>query len=843
MIPFHTIAVPHSDILEGRLTQDVFAADLWEVFKDRGPDEYKDAVQFFEKTYETDGLKHLLSVVKGRLSGRGGDPVIQLQTPFGGGKTHALIAMYHKAIEWNVSRAVIVGTPMGPQDTLWGALETQLAGSIARFDGFTSPGRDAIYELLEAKQPALILMDELLEYMTKADSVRVEGSTLSSQTLAFMQELTEAARTIEKIALVITLPSSGMEHFGEGAEKLFEQLQHVVGRVEKIYTPVQEHEITEVIRRRLFSQIDMKGADEVIQDYMNYADKQSILPSGTEPSEYRKRFEAAYPFQPEAIDVLYQRWGSYPLFQRTRGVLRLLSLVIDALKEKSIPYISLGDFNLSVQEIRQELLKHIGPQFDSIMSADITGEESGAKKVDLGLGNAYKGLKLGSRAATTVFLYSFSGGMEKGATLGEIKRSAATTGIPSSVVTEAATDLQNKLFYLRHEGGKFYFSNQPNLNRILLTRMENIRDSEINEFEESLVKRNLSVGRLNTSIWSKDGSEVTDNADLKLVILKQPVHSLMKTMLETKGNSPRVNRNTLFFLTTLAHERSGFYNQLKKTIAYRALNKTDATLNLSDEQRREIRDELRTAENSLDDMLRRYYRSLFIPTKEGLKETDLGVPTYGATKKLDEVVYEKLRSDGEILEQIAPLLLRERYLGTNDYVSTEQLFQSSAKTPGSLRIISKSVWESGIREGVEKGMFGLGELQDGKPVCLYFKQRPGSIAFAGNEVIIRDAVCIRLKEPKPDEQHKTVPPIPPRPDPDRKATDPKPKPDGRDSVQLKFNIPKGKVSGIMGVMNLLQSNFENLQVELRATGGQMSNQDYEDKIREAFVQLEIDLEE
>ena len=301
-----------------------------------------------------------------------------------------------------------------------------------------------------------------------------------------------------------------------------------------------------------------------------------------------------------------------------------MSLVIGALKEDQIPYISLGDFDLSVQEIRQELLKHIGPEYDSVISADITGEESGAKKVDLGLGDAYKGLKMGSRAATTVFLYSFSGGIEKGANLGEIKRSTVTTGIPSSVVTEAATDLQNKLFYLRHEGEKFYFSNQPNLNRLLLTRMENIRDSEINEFEESLVKRNLSVGRFNTSILPKDGSEVTDNADLKLAILKQPDHSLMKTMLETKGNSPRVNRNTLFFLTTLAHERSGFYNQLKKTIAYRALNKTDATLNLSNEQRREIRDGLRTAENSLDDMLRRYYRSLFIPTKEWLEGDGFG---------------------------------------------------------------------------------------------------------------------------------------------------------------------------------------------------------------------------
>ena len=846
MNPFHTIAVPHSDILEGRLTQDVFAADLWNVCNGRGPDEYKDAVQFFDKTYETDGLKHLLSIVERRLGGRGGDPVIQIQTPFGGGKTHALIAMYHKATEWNTSPAVIVGTPMGGRDTLWGALETQLTGRKARFDGLTSPGRDAIYELLEAKQPALILMDELLEYMTKADSVRVEDSTLASQTLAFMQELTEAAATLEKVALVITVQSSGIERFGEGAEKLYEQLQHVVGRVEKIYTPVQEHEITHVIRHRLFSQRKMNLAKKVIGDFMDYAEKESILPAGAEPSEYQKRFDASYPFQPEAIDVLYQRWGSYPNFQRTRGVLRLLSLVIHSLKEKELSYISLADFDLSIQEIRRELLKHIGEEFDSIIAADITGDEAGAKKVDLALGDAYKGLKLGSRAATTVFLYSFSGGTEQGANLGEIKRSAVATGIPSSVVAEAATDLQNELFYLRHEGGKFYFSNQPNLNRLLLTRMENIRDSEIEEFEKALVKRNLSIGKLNTLIWPRDGSEVADNPDLKLIILKQPDDLLMQAILETKGNTPRVNRNSLFFLTTLAHERSGFYNQLKSTISYRSLTK-DSTLNLSDEQRKEVRDGSRTAENSLDDMLRRYYRTLFIPTKERLKETDLGVPTYGDTKKLDEVVYENLRSSGEILERIAPLLLKERYLRNNEAVSTERLYQSSANSPGSLRVVNRSVWESGICEGVKKGIFGLGEFQDGKPVYRYFKEPPPTLGFTENEVIIKADICIAQQEEQEEQASESE---------DGESADSEggsgdgttieeeekddEQSDARTRVRLQFTVPQGQLSSLMGMMNLLQRDFSTLQIELIATDGEMSEQDYEDKIKEALDQLGID---
>ncbi len=837
MIPFHTIAVPHRDILEGRLTLNVFAADLWQVFRGAAPDEYKDPTQFFQKTYQTDGLKNLLSIVEGRLNGRGGDPVIQIQTPFGGGKTHTLIAMYHKASEWNAQTVVLVGTPMRASDTLWGMLEKQLTGKIARFDGLTAPGRDALYELLSESQPVLILMDEVLEYMTKAASVRVADSTLASQTLAFMQELTEAAAILEQVALVITLPSGTIEHYDQGAEQLFRQLGQIAGRVEKIYTPVQEHEIAQVIRRRLFSQIDMNSASEAIRDFMDYADRESILPPGTEPSEYRKRFEAAYPFQPEAIDVLYQRWGSFPTFQRTRGVLRLLSFVIYSLKEAAIPYISLADFDLSVQEIRQELLKHIGGEYDSVIAADITGEDAGAKKVDVGLGDAYKGLKLGSRAATAVFLYSFSGGTEKGTNLGEIKRSATTTGNPSSVLTEAVEGLQEKLFYLQHESGRSYFTNQPNLNSILLTRMENINERVIGEFEETELKKNLSGGQLKTFVWPKGGSDIPDTPDLKLVIFKERDDTLMTSTLETRGNTPRVNRNTLFFLTPLEHEAAGFYGQLKRIIAYENIGR-DRTLNLSAEQRREVRTELKKATDELNDRLRRYYRAVFIPTKEGLKDGDLGLPTYGVSKKLDEAVYDKLRLDREILESVHPLVIKERYLKTDESVSTEQLYQSSAKTPGEARVIGQG-WESGIREGVEHGLFGLGELEDGKPVCRYFKEHPASIAFSGSEVIIQEDICIaqkkmRLKEPPEPIAPPLVPPKPPGP---------KPPPDGRDSVRLKFTIPKGKVSGLMGVMNLLQSNFDSLQIELLATEGQMSDQDYEDKIKEAFVQLGIDPEE
>src|SRR6266487_6003759 len=284
MKPFHTIAVPHRDILEGKLTMNVFAADLWETYLGRTFPEYKDPNLFFKKTYLTEGLKNLLDVVENRLKGSGGDPVVQIQTPFGGGKTHALIAMFHRAKDWEAKTVVIVGTAMSPQDTLWGSIEKQLTGNISQLSGNVSPGREKLRTLLKTHQPVLILMDEVLEYTTKAAGVQVRDTSLAAQTIAFMQELTEVAGTLDRVCVVVTLPSSVLEHYDEKAERLFQQLQKVAGRVEKIYTPVQEQEITKVIRRRLFSDVDETKAEKVVSEFMDYAERENILPIGIEPS-------------------------------------------------------------------------------------------------------------------------------------------------------------------------------------------------------------------------------------------------------------------------------------------------------------------------------------------------------------------------------------------------------------------------------------------------------------------------------------------------------------------------------------------------------------------------------
>ncbi len=102
-----------------------------------------------------------------------------------------------------------------------------------------------------------------------------------------------------------------------------------------------------MIRQRLFSKIDYKKVEKIVRKFVEYAEFENILPTGMQPTEYGDRFLDSYPFLPEVINVLYHRWGNFPNFQRTRGVLRLLSLVIHSLKNTSLTYISLADFDLS----------------------------------------------------------------------------------------------------------------------------------------------------------------------------------------------------------------------------------------------------------------------------------------------------------------------------------------------------------------------------------------------------------------------------------------------------------------------------------------------------------------
>lgn len=870
MKPFHLVAIPHKDILEGRLTMDVFAADLWEVYKGRAVEDYQNPDVFFNKTYLTAGLKNLLKIAATRLKGGGGDSIIQIQTPFGGGKTHSLIALYHAftnpdsvkpyfedALKANV--IVIVGTAISPREengkitgTLWGEIEKQLEGEIKELDQPIAPGRENLRKVLEKHQPVLILMDEVLEYIAKAagiktgyNELKVGDTNLAAQTIAFMQELTEAVKSLDKALLVVTLPASVMEYPDEEkAEALLSKLQKVAGRVEKIYAPVSGDEIYEVIRRRLFSNVDEIAAKEIVNEFIEYYEREGIV---IDKAEYREKMLRSYPFHPEVIDLFHRRWGSLPTFQRTRGVLRILSLAVYKLKDSSIPLIRPCDFDLSFDELSEELIKHIGREYESVLRADITAKDANSKKVDRSLGSTYQGLKLATKLASAIFLYSFSGG-EKGVTLGELKLSCADINIPSSVIAEVVDSLSTSLYYLWKEDGRYVFKSQPNLNKLVISKMSEIEEPELREQIKALLQKYAGKS-LPVYIWPKISKDIPDTEEFKLVILPTDDRELITDILNNYGENPRVNKNTVFFLAPMESERYAFESWLRRKLAWESISK-DKSLNLTPAQKKEVDKNVKEMEKEERDNLRKFYRLVFIPAKE-LKEIDLGIPMFGDKRSLSSEVLERLKADGEIIEKLSPLLITEKYLGSKDYLELKQLYKTLLSTPGEPRI-SRDNFIKSIKDGVKDEYFGFGLVRNGEVECVKIGEVP-EVTLQDYEAIIRKELCIKEEEGKEEagtslggdrttdtEPIGTTPPSLIEPEPPKVAQP------SYKGITLSVKLPKGKFYEFYrGVLSLLEDSFDETDIEIKITArkGQIAKSDYEDKIKETLAQINAQIVE
>ncbi len=938
MVGFETIAKPHSDILRGDFTLDTYAAKLGSVVRKEGPLEYRNSQQFFKKTFITEGLKVLMTGVEGRLTGKdrkNQDPIIQLQTPFGGGKTHTLIALYHKAREWNAKPVVIVGHEIDVKQTFWGEIEFQLTGKIERFKDNVAPGSNSLLQLFnETGKPVLILMDEVLQYLKRSSGVSVHDGSLAEQTLAFILSLTEAVSSSKHVTFIVTLQESEVASLAD----LFPLFKALLQRMQRMVTPVNDSEIASIIRSRIFSQDDFKHkeAKNIVRQFTSYARKESILPVGVQESEYRDRFTRSYPFQPEVIDVLYERWGTLPSFQRTRGVLRLLSRVVHLACGKNRPYITLADFDLQQSDIRSELLGYIeDPAFNGVIASDITGHNAGAKVVDSTLGDTYKNFALGTRTASTIFLYSFSGstdGQARGATQGEIKRSTAHISNLSSIIDTTTNRLNQSLSYLRVENGKAYFDKQPNLSRIVKIREENIDTNTVKLRTYAHIKKSLkpdSSSLLKMYIVPKNSKDIPDTPEMKLIVLSNRDDTFSQELLKTYNNKTRVYHNTLFFLTPSSGKAVQLQDAIRKIIAYEEICK-DNSLNLSTTQKGEVNAKLRNVNKTLDDALQHDYRTVLIPEKEGFSEADLGMPALGVTISLEETVYEMLRVKGKILTNIGPRNISLRYLKDNDAVFTSsQLYLSSLRTPGE-NLILRDAWITGISRGVEEGLFGLGEKVDGKLIPIYFKinnievtldndeviiqpnlireniipkdilhdylrdndaistnvpfqydpqstneprplldmwksairegvkkgifglgnkvndkitlsafrQEPSTITLGDSEVLIRATICTELI---------VEPPRPEPPDNDESTDngeDGNPLPDepSKKTIGIRFKLPQGKVSNVAQHLNQLQSIFQNMQLELKASEGEISQDAYE-KLKVDLRELGIEIEE
>lgn len=834
---FQTVAVPHEDVMKKQITMDVFAADLWNAFQGRGPDEYTDTDTFFRMTHMTSNLKDLLAEIKDRVEGKGGDGFLHIETPFGGGKTHALIAMYHSAKKWGAKPVVIVGTAMSKDDTPWGMIEKQLDGKIDKLEGNLAPGREKLRAVLEKHGSVIILIDELMQYVSMATGVKMGSTTLGSQAIAFIQQLSEEVSSLNRICVVASLPASTVEFVDrEASEELLQKIRKVSGRKERKITPINPTDIPDIIRSRLFSTPtdDIKeNSHEITSKFSEYCKDEGILPPGKTAKKYNEEFKQTYPFIPQVIDVLYQDWGSFLSFQRTRGVLRLLALVVRSLKDKDRPFITLADFDLEDSEIRRELLHHVGAELDSVISKDVTDQDSGSRKVEREMKSSVETLGLGIRCSTSIFMQSFSSTGKHGATMNQIKRDVSRDDMHSAIVDGIVINFKSKLSYIKNEDDRYMFSTVPNINRLKLDKMENITDDEVAENEMGVLRNNMGK-KLNPRIWP-DHKDVDDLPDLKMVIMREDSTKLCIDIMEKKGSVPRIHRNAVLFLCPSDAERGQFVDSLKSKIA---LQKISNETSLKQQQKTDVLKELKKEDENIEYLIRKYYRTVRIPDREGrLPSIDLGVPTVGMMKGISDHAYEALIKNQEIHEKLGPKTLEGAYLEGRKFVHTATMYESMLKTPGSRRPVNKEVVQSGIMEGAKNGTFGIGKLDNGVPTCIHFNDDNATVEFSHDEIIMQKHLC-NTGQTKPIEEHihsrsEEVHGI------EGSSVTMTKKESGQKihtKIHFRLDVPEGRLNEIIGTLMLINEKFRTIIIQINANDGSMTDVEAK-KIKEVMDQM------
>ncbi len=676
--PWREIAIPHEDVLKGTFQQAEFAADLSRVHTGSAPPEYQDPVRFFQRTFITEGMRLLLVGVLQRLAGRGGEPVIQLQTAFGGGKTHTLLAVYHLAcaseppsrlagvppildaagvVELPRARVVVLDgvklSPNQPQQhdgtrvhTLWGELAWQLGGA----EGYalvqdadvssTSPGKAALEALLARYAPCAILIDELVAYMRQFE----EGKTLAGGTfdanLTFVQALTEAVKAVPTAVLLASLPESEKEAGGDRGAKALATLEHYFRRVQAIWKPVGTEEAFEIVRRRLFRDVtDRAAAQAVCQAYADfYATQRDDFPPEVQESRYRERLRRAYPIHPELFDRLYEDWSSLEGFQRTRGVLKLMAKVIHRLWQDDNRdwLIHPGSLPLYDADVSNELLNYLPAGWDPVIERDVDGPRASPWTIEnldprLGAAGACR------RVARTIFLGSAPHAVglnthhvARGIKTERVLLGAVQPGQAVSVFRDALARLRDQLHYLNFASDRYWFDTRPNLRREMEERK---RRFDLDEDVLPLLRGHLQRLFSSSSLFGgvhvfAEASDVPDDWHLRLVVLApasgyrkttpEPAIAAARDILEKRGEAPRFKRNRLLFLACDADVESRLMDHARTYLAWRSLvqDYRDNRIVLDNLMARQAQESQQQAEATLARTLREAYRWLLVPWQE-----------------------------------------------------------------------------------------------------------------------------------------------------------------------------------------------------------------------------------
>ncbi len=756
--PWRQIIEPHPDVRSGRFMQAEFAADLAAVMRNVAAPEYQEAREFFERTYMTEGLRDL--VVNGirRLTGAGGDPVVQLQTNFGGGKTHSMLALYHAfSDDFKLSmlrdydeirgrvgdidddlrarRAVIVGTsfnvsqPRRHSDcttrTIWGEIAYQL-GKLPAYELVeqndlegTNPGADTLVQLLEAHGPALIILDEFVRLTQNVYGVEPAPAAGSFEAiLAFMQSLTEAVSSSSDALLLVSIPASEIEIGGAGGLTTLAQLQQTVARKEAVWKPVSAEESYEIVRRRLFSDVaDYPARDAVVNAFHRlYGDSNSDFPPEVAEVAYRRKMRGAYPIHPEFFERLYEDWSTLERFQRTRGVLRMMASVIHQLwidGDQSL-MIMPGSVPMWNKDVEGEVTKYLLPRnYSPVVAADIDGTGSKPYQIDqevkqLGRHSASR------RVARAIFMGSSPTKQTRGIAESRINLATVQPGERASVFGDALRRMSSQLTYLYNDGIRYWYDTRATVNRTAEDRALNMDPYLV--LEEA-------VRRLRAQPWDRralGSAEIPDEQSARVVVLSpeychksndsaSAAMEEINLIMTSRGNSPRHHRNMLVFIAPDETRNGEWQGCIRNFLAWQSINEDekDGRINLDSQQRKQVEQAVKRESQTVDKQLQETYCWLIVPLQsDGSQPVSLSQERLSGKQPFLERAARKLKSSEWLIHKLSPNSLMMELAPLDiwkdaPHLGVKKLWAWLTNYCYLPRLADQSVLEATIKDGVD----------------------------------------------------------------------------------------------------------------------------------------------
>jgi len=790
--PWVEVVSLHSDVLSENFSEDIFALDLGPLADGNPnvPAVYRDPEHFFRASYLTTGLRSLLEDVLSRLSGGAGNRVLKLVTPFGGGKSHTLAALLHSARSRKAldviaeardlpkppkARTAVFdgqffdassGKALPGEDfrarTMWGWIAWSLGGKkgyeILRVqdENRVAPGGDEIIELL-GKEPNLILLDEVLNYLISAGGVKVHQTTLRDETMTFLQRLTAAVGNTPNTALVFSLQSSKRESLEY--VNLLQTVDHLAARKDQRREPVEGNEILSVIQRRLLAKIPDEAqatpAATIYQEIVTQM-RRAYARSAAEQQQaeedglaLRNRVRSSYPFHPALIDLMRERWAAIPDFQRTRGALRFLAACLRACHRdgKSRAVLGPGDVPMHDAEVRLAFFKEVGQQadFQAVLEHDLVGANARARRVDERRAKevpAEATKRPATRLATAILMYSFGGLRREGAKEAELLppgvseeellRVCIGPDLDSTTAQACLKELKEQCLYLHFDGVRYCFKKDPNVTLLVEQEADAVARDErrVRDRIKEMLEARLA-GHRTAVIWPEKTGDVPDK-DPSFLIAYLPLEfggkpksgqeAQGKDLLEKYGEKPRQYRNGLGLAVPSGDQIESLRRSVRYLMATEQVKAKAKQHNLTDEQKGQLRERESTEKAAAESAFLKLYTEVWLPRAEG---GGIGIETVAVGgRPLQTTLNEK--KEAMIHERVMELLtsVQPRVFSTLTPGKIIELFKLGEGKPAKLgartselvegfysflgftRLTASAVIRKAIARGVQEGAFG-----------------------------------------------------------------------------------------------------------------------------------------